>query len=70
MARNQAGGGILDQAKAAAGAKVAVKLVCEHPLIATELAVAGAARGVRVGIEETGRRLTGDKEKTEDLPDR
>jgi predicted ester cyclase len=60
----------MDQAKAAANAKVAVKLVSEHPLIAAELAVAGAARGVRVGIEETGRRLlAADKEKTEDLPE-
>ena len=60
LVRGQAGNGVFDQAKAAAGATVVSKLVCHHPIIAAELALAGVARGVGVGLEEAKRRVWPD----------
>ncbi|MDU0310387.1 hypothetical protein [Rhizobium sp. 10PS4] len=50
--RNRAAGGVLEQAKAAATAKMIGKLLRKHPLIAAELVASGAARGLAVGIDE------------------
>lgn len=57
LARQHTGSGILDQAKTAAGAEMAGKLVGEHPLIAAELVLAGAVRGISVAVQEMGHRI-------------
>jgi hypothetical protein len=57
--RASSGDSILDQAKAAATAKMIGKLLRKHPLIAAELALTGISRGAAVGISETKDSLFG-----------
>ncbi|MBB2671041.1 UNVERIFIED_ORG: hypothetical protein GGE44_000582 [Rhizobium esperanzae] len=68
--RDRADDGVLEQAKAAATAKMIGKLLRKHPLIAAELVASGAARGFAVGVSEAGKRmLGGDATKEDGSPD-
>ncbi|MGZ2384683.1 hypothetical protein [Rhizobium leguminosarum] len=57
--RDRAADGVLEQAKAAATAKMIGKLLRKHPLIAAELVASGAARGLAVGIGEVRHLVVG-----------
>lgn len=55
--RYRTGRGVLDQATAAAAARLIKKLVRKHPLVAAEVAIAGVSRGTQVGLQEVWARL-------------